>query len=121
MTIRIHAVNSTDKDWTTARFLLAFGATGSVLCLAWANSLEDALDVSIDYLEEKAPSLFCDTEVNAMYDAVRAKGMTEEAAYELASQDIITGGNYGRSLHSWEVNLLATNPTRATLLQYRDR
>lgn len=121
MAIRIHAVNSTDKHWTSDRFLLAFGATGSVLCLAWANSLEDALDACIDYLEDKAPGLFCHDQVSDIYEAAIVRGMPHDDAYELAMQDTISGGNHGCLLHSWEVNLLATNPTRATLLQYRDR
>lgn len=37
-------VNPHDRNWTSSRFVLAFGAYGWTVLVCWANSLEDALD-----------------------------------------------------------------------------
>ena len=110
-----HVINPTDKDWTPSRFVLGFGAYGWTVCLVWANHLEDALDECIDWITDNAPGLLCNEAVEQQYNYAIGKGLTEEEAWETATEDVTTGGNHGDHIISSEWFLLAENPDRATL------
>lgn len=115
------AINSTDRDWTKGRYLLAFGAYGDTRLLVWANSLEDALDECVDWIVENEPGLLADEQVREEYERAIAEGLSEEEAQERAEVDTICAGNYGNYLNSWEWSIVFENPTRAELLEFRAR
>ena len=108
-------VNPTDRNWTRFRYVFAFGATGSIHCLVWANSLNVALDVCVDWLAEHAPGLLADVEVKDEYERGLAEGLGEHAATERAEIDTTMAGNEGHYLHSWEWTIVAQNPDRLEL------
>lgn len=107
-------VNPNDRDWTRGRYVIAFGAYGHIQCVVWANSLEDALDEAADWLEENAPGMFCDTEVAEEYQRLVAEGVEESTAFERAAVDTMVIGAH--HIPSWEVTVIAENPTRAEML-----
>jgi hypothetical protein len=110
-----HLVNPNDKSWTKSRYVIALGAYGWTRLLVWANSLDDALDESIDWACDNAKGLLCDNEVNEAYDLAIAEGHTEESAWEIATVDTTSGGNAGNRINSDHWHLLCENPDRATL------
>ena len=117
----IIAVNPGDQDWAQSRYILAFGAYGDTLLMAWANSLDDALDECIDWIADNAPGLLCDDAVAEEYQARLAEGMSEEEAQEAAELDTTCGGNYGHYILSWEWGIVAENPTRDEILTIQGR
>ncbi len=118
---KIVAVNSSDKDWTKHRFVLAFGAYGDTMLLAWANSLDDALDEAVDWIEDHAPGLLADEAVADEYKRLKAEGKSDEEAMEEAEVDTTRAGNHGHYLHSWEWALVAEDPTREQMLELERR
>lgn len=112
----ITIINPTDRDWTSSRFVLCFGAYGWTKLAVYANHLEDALDECIDWIAEHAPGLLCNDAVAEAYSEALAEGATEEEAYETSLEDVTTGGNCGDHILSYEWGIVAENPTRAELL-----
>lgn len=111
-----YVVNSTDKDWTSQRFVLWFGAYGTTRLLVWGNSLEDALDACVDWLEDNAPGLLVShEELEELYKEARAEGLDEDRAWERATVDLTCAGNHSRHIPSWEWGILFDNPTREQL------
>ena len=108
----INIVNPSQKEWTSERFILNFGAYGWVRLMVWADNLQDALDECIDWIREYEPSMLCDDEVNEAYQEAINDGKTEEEAIEIAEQDTITGGNFGNRILSYEWGIIAENPSR---------
>ena len=109
-------LNPSDKDWTRHRYILWFGACAPTKMLVWANSLEDALDECVDYMEERLPGLLADEMVEEEYQRGLEAGLDEEAAREAAETDTTSAGNHGRYLLSWEWGIHAEDPTRAEVL-----
>ena len=105
-------VNPSDRDWTSQKFVLWFGACGTTRLVCWANSYQDAFDESIDWIVENAPGLLCDESVNEEYNSAIAEGLSIEDAMERAEQDTTTGGNCGNRVNSWENGIALDNPTR---------
>lgn len=114
--MEIVAVNGNDKSWTKHRYILAFGAYGWTRLMVWANSLDDALDVAIDWIAENEPGLLCDNEVKEIYDQAIADGKNEKTAMKEAEVDTTQAGNESHYLNSWEWSILARDPTRAQIL-----
>lgn len=109
---KIIAVNGSDRDWTSHRYVLAFGAYGWTRLMVWANNLENALDEAIDWIADNKPDLLCNEQVNEAYAEAIAEGLDEDAAYERATEDTVCGGNCGHYILSWEWSILAEDPTR---------
>jgi hypothetical protein len=117
--VSFRVVNPGDKDWTSGRFLLWFGAYGDTKLLVWANSLEDALDAAVDWLETNAPGMLLGgVELEELHAAAVADGNGADQAWEVATADLTCAGNGGRYLPSWEWGLVSENPTRGELLAY---
>ena len=114
---RIHVVNANDRSWTRNSYLLAFGAYGNTLLLAYANSLDVALDECIDWLVENEPGHIIDDQVNEEYQAAIAEGLDEEEAMERAEEDTTSGGNAGNHINSSEWTIVAENPTPEQLAE----
>lgn len=111
----VHIVNPNDSDWTRNRYLLEFGMYHPTRLLVWANGLEDALDVAIDWIEENAPGLLVDEQVNEAYNEAIAEGKSEEEAQVCANTDVTCGGNAGHYIASEEWHILSENPSRKFL------
>ena len=115
---KITIVNPNDRDWTRGRYVLWFGACGPTALMAYANSLDDALDECVDWIAEHAPGLLANDAVDAAYSEAVAAGKSEEEAIEEAETDITRAGNAGDCLLSWEWGIALENPTRAQLVAY---
>jgi hypothetical protein len=109
---KLEIVNPGDRSWTRQRFILAFGDMGWTKLLVWANSVDDALDEAVDWIEDHAPGLLCDDEVTEAYEAAIAEGKSEEEAMAEATVDTTCAGNHGRYLNSQHWTIWAENPTR---------
>lgn len=114
-------VNATDADWTCHRYVLCFGSYGGTRLCVWANSLDDALDECVDWIEENAPGLLCDERCEEEYKRCLAEGMSEEEAIEQAEEGITRAGNHGGAILSHEWGVVAENPTRAQILELLGR
>jgi hypothetical protein len=115
---RITIINPGDKSWTRHRYVLWFDAHAPLYLMAFANSLDDALDECVDYLEDaNLPGYFVDDIVNAEFARFVAEGMDEEDAREHAEADTTTAGNHGRYLNSEDWGVEAEDPTDAQLRQ----
>jgi hypothetical protein len=114
--MELHIVNPNEKSWTRHRYILWFGAYGSTRLMIWANSLEDALDEGIDWLEEHEPGLLATEQVNEAYREAIAEGKSEEEAQQEAEVDTTCGGNSGQYLLSWEWGIVSEDPTRQQVL-----
>ncbi len=121
MTITITPVNGSDLDWTDHRYILWFGAYGTTRLMVWADHLQDALDVAIDWIAEHAPGLLCNDAVADAYREAIAAGKSEEDAIEDAEIDTSCGGNAGDRILSYEWGILAEDPTRAEILAMQGR
>lgn len=117
----ITPINPNDKSWTRHRYVLWFGAYGTIHLLVWANSLEDALDECIDWIADNAPGLLMDEAVNEAFQEARAKGMSEEEAWDESQTDMTCGGNAGNFIASWEWGIDAEDPTREDILRMQGR
>lgn len=124
---KIIPINFSNRHWTSSRFILCFGAYGDTMLMVWANHLDDALDECVDWISENAPGLLCNDEVNEIYrdelGRLLASGMSDEnaesEAYETATQDVTTAGNYGDHILSYEWNIVCENPTREQIKDLR--
>lgn len=116
----LEIVNPGDASWTRHRYVLALGAYGWTRLLIWANSLEDAIDTAAGWCETHAPGLLCDDEVREEFGRAQLDGLSDGEAYERATVDTINTGD-GHYFHSWEVHLMAEDPSRETLLRIQER
>ena len=114
-------VNPGDRDWMRHRYILAFGAYGDTRLMVWANSIEDALDESIDWIVEHAPGLLCDEQVAEEYNRLIAEGKSAGEAQEESEADTTCGGNCGNRILSWEWCIVAEDPTREEILRIQGR
>ena len=113
-------INPTSKSWTTGHYrekpyILWFGAYGTTRLLVYARHLSDALDECIDWIGDNAPGLLCNEQVNETYNEAMAEGLSEEEAFERASEDTTVGGNCGDHILSWEWGIVAEDPTPAEI------
>lgn len=115
---RIHYINPGDSDWTKQQYLLGLGAYGWTVVLVNANSLDDAIDETIDWCVDNAPGLLCDDEVNEAYNEAIAQGASQEKAFEEAQVDCICGGNCGNYMRSDDLHILIEAPTVDELVEY---
>lgn len=113
---KINIANPNGRDLWRHSYLLWFGAYGDTLVLAYANSLDDALDEAADWLADNAPGLFIDDAVEEAYQEAIARGLSEEEAIEEAEVDVTRAGNEGRCLASWEWGIVAEDPSKAQLI-----
>jgi hypothetical protein len=109
-----HLVNPSDKDGAKHRYIIALGAYGWTKLLVWANSLDKAIELSIDWTADNEPGHLANEAVHDEYQNAIAEGLSEEKAQERAEVDIIQG-DHGNCMHSWEINLVVEDPDRATL------
>lgn len=117
-------INGSDREFTSGRFILWFGACGPTQLMVWANHLEDALDEAVDWLadpENGHTGLLADDAVNGAYRDAIALGLSEEDAIEAAEVDVTIAGNCGNHILSWEWGITAENPTRAEILALQGR
>lgn len=114
-------VNPNDKSWTKHRYVLSFGTYGWTKLMAWANSLEDALDECVDWIVDNAPGLLCDDVVREEYERAIAEGKSEEEAIAEAEVDVTRAGNAGNCINSDEWHIVFEDPTRQELLAYLGR
>ena len=119
--MKAHFVNPSDRDWTRGRYLLWFGSYAPLYLMTWANSLDSALDQSIDWLAENAPGLLCEDEVAEAYADGIKRGLSEEEAIEDAEVDTTIGGNNGLHISSQEWGIVYENPTREQVLQFQNQ
>lgn len=119
----ITIVNSSDRDWTKGRYILAVGDGFSKdLFMIWADHLEDALDACVDYLEENdMEGIFADDYIGSEVERLISEGMEEDEAFTEASVDHMSAGNHGRWLSCDDWLLVAENPTRAEILELQGR
>lgn len=117
----IHVVNGSERAFTTSRFILAFGAYGWTRLMVWADHLEDALDIAVDWIAENAPGLLANEQVEAAYREAIAEGMSEEEAHIRATEDMTCAGNHGDYVASWEWTIVAENPSRSEVLALMSR
>lgn len=109
-------VNATDSHWTRNRYIFCFGAYGSTYLMVWANGIECALDVAVDWIAEHKPGILCNDEVKAEFDRYIGLGMSEEDAQEEATEDTTCAGNASDYIRSSEWGIVHENPTRAQIL-----
>ena len=109
-------VNGSDKDWTTQKFVLWFGACSPTKLLVYANSCDAAVEECAGWIEDHAPGLFCDELVKEEYEGRIAAGDTHATAQREAEVDctILDRGHY---LSSEEWGIVAENPDRAQLAE----
>lgn len=117
---KIHHVNGSDRGWTRHNYILWFGAYGATYMRVYANSLEAALDIAGDWIEENVPGLLCNELVEEAYNEAIADGESEEQAYETATADV-TILDCNRYLLSYEWGIVAEDPTRETVLDIQSR
>lgn len=113
---KLTIVNPMSKIWRTSHyrarpFILWFGECHPTYLLAYATSLEDALEECADWIAENAPGLFCDEVVHEEYDRCRAEGMEEEAAWEEATVDTTSVCSGTHHLTSYEWGIAAEDPS----------
>ena len=115
--MHIVIVNSSDKSFTSSRFILWFGAVGTTRLMIWADHLSDAFDHAIDWIVDNAPGLLCDDEITEEFNRLKTEGKTDDEAWEESQVDTSSGGNCGNHVHSWEWGIVVENPTRIQVLE----
>lgn len=123
----IRVANPSDKGFWKHTFVFAFGAYGWTKVLAYGDSMDSALDEAADWVEENAPGHMADDEVNEEYkrliDEARNNNQDiedEDVIEQIRSEaevDTLQAGNASHYFHSWEVNVVAENPTREELIE----
>ncbi len=118
---KIAIVNGNDRAWSKHRFILAFGAYGDTRLMVWADHLETALDVAIDWIADNAPGLLADAAVNEAFKEAKDQGLSDDQAMDQATIDTTCGGNCGNYLNSWEWCIVAEDPSRGEILAMQGR
>lgn len=105
-------VNPGDQGYTKndKRFVLWFGPVK----LYAFGSLEDALEECGEWLEENAPGLLANEQVDEAYQIALAEGWNHDDAWDQAHIDV-TSLDCGRSILSYEWGIVAEDPTREEL------
>lgn len=114
-------VNPDARDWTQHRYVLALGAYGWTKVIVWANSLEDALDETVDWAREHAPGLLANDERDDAYREAIASGLSEHEAWEESLVDLTIAGNYGDAIRSDEWHIVSEDPSREEMLEILGR
>lgn len=114
---RITIVNPGDRAFYDHSYVLQFGAYGDTVLLAYASSLDDALDECVDWLADNAPGLLADDAVEDAYNEARNQGKSEEEAREYAETDTTVAGNAGHHIMSHEWMVVAEDPDRDVLFE----
>lgn len=120
---QIHIINTPDpssEEDFAQNFLLWFGSVSPTYLLvfkdAGIDSLDDALNEAVDWIEDHAPGLLCDDEVHDKYqrlvkEACDKKGLPDENMLgdrvldklrEKSEANTTRAGNHGRYLHGSE-------------------
>lgn len=141
-TREIVLVNPDNRDYTSHRYVLCFGAYGDTVLMVWANGLEDALEECGEWIADHAPGLFCDDSVKDQFEELyeeylsanretcSCKGEEEpcEECTESARSDAWEGSeedttrlDNGHYLPSWEWGIVAEDPDRKTMLSLLGR
>jgi hypothetical protein len=118
-------INPDDRTFYGKAYVLWFGACGPTRLLAYAKSLEDALETCVDWIVDNAPGLLADEQVHEAYneaiDAAREVGEdVEDDDVQCRCQDeatvdtTICGDHY---LHSSEWGIVVEQPSRANMLE----
>ena len=110
--MNIKIVNFEDRHWTRDRFILQFGPYGDTRLMIFANNLQEAIDVAIDWIGENEPGLLANDQRDEAFLEARSEGMTEDEAWDCAGEDLTIGGNCGDCILSHEWAIIAENPTR---------
>lgn len=119
----ITVVNPRDRPGARHRhgvhtYILWFGQGQQHLLMAYARSLDDALDECIDWLEDQnIPDIFADADIAEYQQELLASGEAEneEDAYEMATDGVTHGGNHGRMLRDDDWGLRAEDPSPAQI------
>lgn len=125
---KIEIANPGDKAYGNPAWVLAFGAYGCTYVLAYADSLEDALDECVDWIADNAPGLLCDDSVEEEYKRQIAGAIMSgedpsdesviERSQDAATVDTTCAGNAGHYLVSWEWTICLENPDKRTLIAF---
>jgi hypothetical protein len=108
------------------RFILWFGAYGSTHLMIWADYLEDALEVAIDWIVDHAPGLLADDAVEDEYKRLTAEHgcSSDEWCEECGTEAKVDTTGFGHNgmhyLNSWEWGIALENPTRDELIGFLD-
>ncbi len=116
----LNIINPSDRGsgrYKTQAWILHFGAYLSKNCLVYADHLEDAFDIAVDWIAENAPGLLMDDQVEEAYKEAIAEGKCEERAREIAEMDMTIAGNCGHYVASWEWGITEC-PTREQIKAY---
>lgn len=110
------------------KFVLWFGQICPRFLVVHARSLEAAVEICADWIEDNAPGLFCDDYVADEYrreyaDAI-ASGMDDDAAVEHARESaeldtFMTGSGHYLGAEEW--GIWFENPSRAAMLDLLGR
>jgi hypothetical protein len=124
---KIEIANPSGKDYGKP-WVLAFGAYGDTYVLAYADSLEDALDECVDWIESNAPGLLADESVHEEYRRILAERVAAgadpnderviESVQTEAEIDTTVAGNAGHYLHSWEWAIAMEDPSKEDLIAF---
>ena len=110
------------------RWIITVGSCWPTYFLVWGN-LDEAFDEVADWCEVNEPGAFCDEECEEAYkeafDAAMAEGLDEEEAqqrgWDASDVDVSRHGNHGRPMSSGTLNIYYENPTRAEILELKER
>lgn len=116
----VELVNPNDKSWTRHRYVLWFDCHAPLYLMVWANDEGSALDEAADYLEDRAPGMFVDEDVDEDYREALAEGCTEDEASERSEADVVRAGNHARCIRAEDCGIALADPTRAALLSFAD-
>lgn len=114
-------VNPSNREFAKSSFLFNVGAYGWHNYMVYEDHFESAFDELMDHLADHAPGLLANEEFNEAYNEAMKEGKTEEQAFEIASCDLMCGGNACEWICSWEVALYAENPTRQQIKALQKR
>lgn len=124
-TREIVSVNPGDKDFARHRYLLWFSVGGYARAenlLVWANNLEEASEIAVDWIVENRPGILSDDYVKEEYDRAIAQGKSEEEAMEEAEMDQTMWGHSGMHwVPSENWGITYEDPTREQLLEFEGR
>ena len=134
---KLNIANPGDRSWTNNTYVLCFGAYGWTHVLAYANSLDDALDECIDWLEDNEPGLIIAheeiselineqlAEVGRTIEEFNEAGTGGDAwasdVYYNATADLTCGGNHGVYIASYEWGIVVENPSKTQLIELYHR
>lgn len=80
MTRKVNVANASDRRWRRHSYLLWFGACAPTFVLAYADSLDDALEAAAEWLAEHAPGHLMEWGGDDHIDLIR--GVCDERGLE---------------------------------------